>query len=96
MNGDSIMSDINDGFYVMTFHSVNHGIQTETKAKELFELTMIPTPRELANDCGIAIRLGNCEYTTLEAFYMTLTVPANVYFLSNKKFNCKRKVVKLL
>ena len=80
----------------MAFHSVNHSIQTEKKAKEQFELTVIPTPRELTNDCGIAIRFHDNDITTIEAFHKTLTVPADVYFLSNEKTGGKRMSEKVL
>ena len=90
------MADIDNGFYVMAFHSVNHSIQTEKSAKEIFDLTVIPTPRELANDCGIALRLNNCDYIEIVEFHKSLKVPADVYYLSNEKIEGKRKAKKLL
>jgi len=90
------MTDKSNGFYVMAFHSVNHSIQTEKKASELFKLTVIPTPRELTNDCGIAIKFHDCNIAAIEAFHKTLTVPADVYFLSNKKSDGKRSSEKVL
>ena len=90
------MADKSDGFYVMAFRSANHSIQTQKKASKLFKITVMPTPRELTNDCGIAIRLDSCNFAEIEAFHKTLTVPADVYFLSNEKINGKRKVEKLL
>jgi len=89
------MTEINDGFYVMAFYSASHSIQAERLANKLFNLTVIPTPRELTNDCGIAIRFHNCDFIELETFHKTLTVPADLYFLSNEKTNGKRKVKKL-
>ena len=91
-----VMADRNDGFYVMAFHSVNHSIQTEKKANELFKLTVIPTPRELTNDCGIAIKFHDCDIAAIEAFFKTLTVPADVYFLSDEKINGRRSSEKVL
>ena len=90
------MKDRNDGFYVMAFSSANHSIQTQEKANKLFKLTVMPTPRELSNDCGIAIRFNDCGIAEIEAFHKTLTVPADVYFLSNEKINGKRKVEKVV
>ena len=90
------MTDRNEGFYVMAFQSANHSIQTQKKADKLFKLTVMPTPRELSNDCGIAIRFNDCDISEIEEFRKTLTVPADVYFLSNEKTNGKRKVEKLL
>ena len=90
------MKNRDDGFYVMAFKSANHSIQTEKKAKELFDLTVIPTPRELTNDCGIAIRFNGCDIAEIEAFHKSLTIPADLYLLSNEKANGKREVKKLL
>ena len=90
------MIDRNDGFYVMAFRSANHSIQTQKKLNKLFDFTVMPTPRELTNDCGIAIRFNDSNLAEIKKFHETLTVPADVYFLSNEKINGKRKVEKLL
>ena len=90
------MTGYSDGFYVMAFHSVNHSIQTEKKASELFKLTVIPTPRELTNDCGIAIKFHDNDVTKIEEFHKALTVPADVYFLSNEKIKGMRRSEKIL
>jgi len=90
------MTEKDNGFYVMAFQSANHSIQTEKKASELFRLTVMPTPRELTNDCGIAIKFLDCDISDIEAFHKTLKVPADVYFMSNEKTGGKRKVEKLL
>jgi len=90
------MTSNNEGFYVMAFHSVSHSIQTEKSAREIFDLTIIPTPRELANDCGIAIKFNNCDYAKIEEFHSLLKIPADVYFIKNERINGKREVKKLL
>ena len=90
------MENRSDGYYVMAFHSVNHSIQTEKKASKLFKLTVIPTPRELTNDCGIAIKFHDRDIDAIEAFFKTLSVPADVYFLSNEKIDGKRRSEKIL
>jgi len=90
------MTSNNDGFYVMAFHSVSHSIQTEKSAREIFNFTVVPTPRELANDCGIAIKFNNCDFTEIEAFHGLLKIPADVYFITNERINGKREVKKLL
>jgi len=94
--GSGIMKNAKDGFYVMAFYSVNHSIQTEITARKIFAITVIPTPRELVNDCGIAIKFDSGDLTEIETFHKSLTVPANIYFLSNRKINGKREVEKLI
>ena len=95
MNRESNMPEKKDGFYVMAFVSANHSIQTEKKAREMFRLTVIPTPRELSNDCGLTLKFLDSDIAAIKAFHKTLTVPADVYFLSNEKTNGKRKVEKV-
>ena len=90
------MIDWNDGFYVMAFASANHSIQTEKKADKLFRVTVIPSPRELTNDCGLTIKFLDSDIAAIKAFHQTLTIPADLYFLSNEKHDGKRKVEKLL
>ena len=89
------VNDKNSGFYVMAFNSTNHSIQTEKKAKELFRITVIPTPRELTNDCGLAIKFLDFDINLIKSFYDTLSVPADLYFLSEEKINGKRRVEKI-
>ena len=84
-----------EGFYVMAFNSANHAIQTEKKAKELFRISVIPTPRELTNNCGLSIKFLDGDVDDIVRFYETLTVPADLYFMSAEKYKGKREVVKL-
>ena len=90
------MTDRNGGFYVLAFNSTNHSIQTEKKAKELFRISVIPTPRELTNDCGLAIKFLDSDIAAIKSFHEGLTIPADLYFMSNEKINGKRKVEKIL
>ncbi len=92
-----------DIFYVMAFHSTSHSIQTEKKAKEQFKITVIPTPRELTNDCGLAIKfmgdsLGNEEHLLdkIKCFQKELTVPSDLYAMTQERIDGKRKVEKIL
>ena len=84
-----------NGFYVMAFNSTSHSIQTEKKAAELFRIAVIPTPRELTNDCGLAIKFLDGDIAAIKEFHKTLTVPADLYFLSDEKIDGKRKAEKL-
>ena len=90
------MTDRNEGFYVMAFNSTSHSIHTEKKAKELFRIAVIPTPRELTNDCGLAIKFLDSDIAAIKDFYETLTIPADLYFLSDEKTDGKRKAEKVL
>ena len=90
------MAGRNEWFYLLAFNSTSHSIQTEKKANELFQISVIPTPRELANDCGLAIKFHGSDFAAIKDFHESLTIPADLYFLSAEKINGKRKVEKIL
>ena len=89
------MEGRNGGFYVMAFDSTSHSIQTEKKAALLFRIAVIPTPRELTNDCGLAIKFLDGDIAAIKEFHETLALPADLYFLSGEKIDGKRKAEKL-
>ena len=70
---------------MLAFNSTSHSIQTEKKANELFRIAVIPTPRELTNDCGLAIKFLDGDFAAIKGFYEALTVPADLYFLGGEK-----------
>jgi len=90
------MADRTEGFYVMAFKSANHSIQTQKKADGLLRFTVIPTPMELTNDCGISLKFAGVDFTAIEAFYKTLTVPVDLYLFSSERIEGKRKCEKIL
>ena len=89
------LMDKNDGFYVMAFNSTSHSIQAEKKAKELFRAIVIPTPGEITAGCGFAIKFLENDGDAIKEFMAALTVPAELYFLGNKKNNGKREIEKI-
>ncbi len=49
------------GFYVITFNSVSYAISAEQKLADKAKIKIIPTPREIAATCGMALRLDACN-----------------------------------
>jgi len=48
-------------FSVVLFHSASHAIRAEKVLRQAgYEIKMIPTPRQLSSDCGMALR---CDRT---------------------------------
>ncbi|WP_053955079.1 DUF3343 domain-containing protein [Inediibacterium massiliense] len=45
-------------FYVISFESTHHAIQTEIKLKKNFSVETIPTPREISASCGLSIKFS--------------------------------------
>jgi hypothetical protein len=44
-------------YRVVLFHSASHALRAEKVLRQAgFEIKMIPTPRQLSSDCGMALR----------------------------------------
>ena len=79
-------------FYVVSFNSTNHAIQTEKMLKEQFKIATIPTPREITQSCGLSIRFYEYELKKIMDFLAGLTVPCSLYKLSAEKKDGKREI----
>ncbi len=84
-----------NGFYVMTFHSTAHSIQTEKLAKERFKIVTMPTPTEISANCGLALKFSEVNKKELFLFLDTLKIPYDLYKLSNEKINGRRQAEKI-
>lgn len=84
-----------DIFYVMAFNSTSHSIQTFKYAKEKFKVVTMPTPREITNDCGLAIKFPEGNLEEIMEFFSSLTVPCDLYSMSVAKINGKRITEKI-
>lgn len=49
---------IDQEFYVISFESTHHAIQTEGRLKKEFSIETIPTPREISASCGLSIKFS--------------------------------------
>ena len=55
------------GYYAMSFYNTTDTMQTEKKAKALFPIQVMPTPRAISQSCGLALRFeGEDEAAYLE------------------------------
>jgi len=89
------MTELREGFYVMAFRSTSHSIQTEKEASKQFNITVIPTPGELTNDCGLALKFNDDDIPKIKEFHKALTIPADLYFINNEKINGKRRIERI-
>lgn len=90
--GDSLN---NDFFYVLSFDSTNHTIQTEKLIKEQFNIAIIPTPIEITHNCGLSIKIFSLDIEKIMDFVSDLKVPYGLYCLSNNKVNGKREICQI-
>jgi hypothetical protein len=63
---------------VVLFHSTAHAIRAEKVLIEAgFEIKMIPTPRQLSSDCGMALRFDRADEEQVAAVLVESRVPLN-------------------
>jgi len=65
-------------YSVVLFHSTAHAIRAEKVLIGAgFEIKMIPTPRQLSSDCGMALRLDRGGEEQVAAVLRENRVPLN-------------------
>ncbi|AMV73135.1 DUF3343 domain-containing protein [Desulfuromonas carbonis] len=59
---------VKEGDLVAIFHSIHRVMQAEKLLKQQrAEILLIPVPRQLTSDCGLAIRFAESDRDTVEA-----------------------------
>ena len=65
-------------YSVVLFHSTAHAIRAEKVLIQAgFTIKMIPTPRQLSSDCGMALRFGREDETVVGSILKENEVPIN-------------------
>ena len=65
-------------YRVVLFHSTAHAIRAEKVLQRAgFSIKMIPTPRQLSTDCGMALRFEGAQEERLVATLAENGVPSN-------------------
>ena len=72
---------VNQDEYVAIFNSIHRVMKAEKMLKELrLPILLIPAPRTLASDCGLAIRYGAAEREAVEqALSRSELAPEEIY-----------------
>jgi hypothetical protein len=72
---------VNEGDYVAIFHSIHRVMKAEKLLKrEKVEILLIPAPRQLTSDCGLAIRYsGDVRGQVVSVLKDAELSPAEVY-----------------
>ena len=72
---------VNDGDYVAIFNSIHRVMKAEKQLKrEKIEILLIPAPRQLTSDCGLAIRYSEAVRSEVMNVLETEGLePADVY-----------------
>lgn len=79
---------VNAGDYVAIFHSIHRVMKAEKQLKrEKIEILLIPAPRQLTSDCGLAIRYSeDSRPDVMRVLAAEELVPAEVYRKTENDF----------
>jgi len=66
-------------YFVITFSNTHSAISAEKKLKDVAEIQIMPTPREISNGCGIAIRYGPEEAGRVLEVLSDIELSAELY-----------------
>ena len=79
---------VNDGDYVAIFNSVHRVMKAEKLLKEQkLQILLIPAPRALSSDCGLAIRYAAGERDKTEgALRDAGLAPEEIYIKSGDRY----------
>ena len=82
------MSMVKDGDLVAIFHSIHRVMQAEKLLKQQgADILLIPVPRQLTSDCGLAIRYPETERARVEsALAEAGLAPAETYRRQGAKY----------
>jgi uncharacterized SAM-binding protein YcdF (DUF218 family) len=65
-------------YNVVLFHSTAHALRAEKVLSQAgFKIKMIPTPRQLSSDCGMALRFSHVDSERVAAVLAENRVPTN-------------------
>ena len=72
---------VKEGDLVAIFHSIHRVMQAENLLKaQRADILLIPVPRQLTSDCGLAIRYPETERSRVEAALVAAGLtPAEIY-----------------
>jgi len=79
---------VNEGDYVAIFNSVHKVMKAEKLLKaEKVAMLLIPAPRSLSSDCGLAIRYAPAEQEQLESLLAAASLlPEEIYLKGSESF----------
>jgi N-acyl-L-homoserine lactone synthetase len=65
-------------YRVVLFHSTAHALRAEKVLERAgFKIKMIPTPRQISSDCGMALRFDPADEEKVAATLKEYGVPTN-------------------
>lgn len=81
---------VNDGDYVAIFNSIHKVMKAEKLLKaEKVAMLLIPAPRSLSSDCGLAIRYAPTDKEQLESLLAAASLLPEVIYLKKGELFAK-------
>ena len=79
---------VNDGDYVAIFNSIHRVLKAEKLLKgERLPMLLIPVPRALSSDCGLAIRYASADRQAVEGVLAAAgLLPEEIYVKAGGEF----------
>jgi len=79
---------VNEGDYVAIFNSVHRVMKAEKLLKgDKIPILLIPAPRALSSDCGLAIRYADTDRERVEALLASSALnPEEIYQMRSARF----------
>ena len=79
---------VNEGDYVAIFNSVHRVMKAEKLLKgEKLPMLLIPAPRALSSDCGLAIRYAETDRAQIETLLVAAALlPEEIFCKSGERF----------
>ena len=78
------MKALNLPFFVMVFYATEDTIRTEKFLKDYFKVAIMPTPREISESCGFAIRFFDASENELKRIVEKVDCSWTLYHLGAK------------
>ena len=67
---------------IVLFHTTSSALRAEKLMKQAgLNVKLIPTPRELSSDCGMALRFELCDRETVERVLVESAVDGEIHLL---------------
>ena len=71
--------------YILSFDSTSFAMAAEKILGQEFNITIIPTPREITQNCGIAIKFNNDDLTKIIDRIKLMAIPSVLYRVGNEE-----------
>jgi len=79
-------------YYILAFDTTTDAMQAEKLLKDIFEIAIMPVPREISSGCGLSIRFQLPDETAIITHLEnTPIIRGTLYKMGTEKINGKRK-----